>query len=106
MRVSEVTEVMEVTEGYGSFRGFRGFRFYSCGETSFAQFQKFRPQFTSTKSEKLVTTANERYWLTGICSVCGTKKEIGLNVLSNVEATKCVKKVLPNIKWPRMPKND
>lgn len=98
-------------------------------------------EFTSTKSEKLVTTANERYRLTGICSVCGSKKgiftnksgkvirktneereeasgtrarryltkhatEIGLNVLSNVEATKCVKKVLPNIKWPRMPKND
>ena len=97
-------------------------------------------EFTSTKSEKLVTTANGRYRLTGVCSSCGTKKgmftnnsgkvarktdeereeasgirarryltkhatEIGLSVLSNDEATKCVKKALPNIKWPRMPKN-
>ena len=29
---------------------------------------------TNTKSEKLVTTKNGRYRLTGICATCGTKK--------------------------------
>src|SRR5579859_343402 len=93
-------------------------------------------EFTSTKSEKLVATANGRHRLTGVCSSCGTNKgmfanksgkvsrktddereeasgtrarrhltkyatEIGFNVLSNDEAKKYVKKVLPNIKWPR-----
>ena len=29
---------------------------------------------TNTKSEKLVTTKNGRYRLTGICTTCGTKK--------------------------------
>ena len=29
---------------------------------------------TNTKTEKLVTTKNGRYQLTGICATCGTKK--------------------------------
>ena len=29
---------------------------------------------TNTKTEKLVTTKNGRYRLTGICATCGTKK--------------------------------
>jgi hypothetical protein len=27
--------------GYGGFGGFGGFGFYTCGETSFAQFRRF-----------------------------------------------------------------
>jgi hypothetical protein len=31
-------------------------------------------EFTDTKSEKFVTTKNDRTRLTGICKACGTKK--------------------------------
>ena len=41
---------------------------------------------TNTKSEKLTTTANGRYRLAGICSICGTKK--GMFVNSNGKVTK------------------
>jgi hypothetical protein len=97
-------------------------------------------EFTNTKSEKLLHTANDRYRLTGICTACGTKKgmfanksgkfvkhtqeermetsgarsqrymknkalDIGLAVIANNDAKECVKKYLPTLKWPRMPKD-
>ena len=34
---------------------------------------------TNTKTEKLVTTKNGRYRLTGICATCGTKKGMFVN---------------------------
>ena len=36
-------------------------------------------EFTNTKSEKLVTTSNGRYRLTGVCSTCGSKKGMFTN---------------------------
>ncbi len=36
-------------------------------------------EFTNTKSEEQVESTNGRFRLTGICSICGTKKNTFLN---------------------------
>ena len=36
-------------------------------------------EFTNTKSEKRVKSTNGRFRLTGICTICGTKKNTFLN---------------------------
>lgn len=36
-------------------------------------------EFTNTKTEKRVKNTNGRYRLTGVCSICGTKKNMFLN---------------------------
>ena len=43
---------------------------------------------TNTKSEKLITTKNGRHRLTGICTICGTKK--GMFVSKDGVITKSV----------------
>jgi hypothetical protein len=51
--------VTEVTEVWAGFGGFGSFGFYAWGETSFAQFRKFRPQigfgFARNINSELVT---------------------------------------------------